>query len=170
MITHFLAPTETWEPRRFARLFFEVAATQMPSKMAGVNFGSCKVYEMQIITLYEVIQTWNSKQPVLCCCFSWMIPNLYIGNCCLTKHPFKHGCSEFQLYTHTHIGMLPHPITVAKVPGSLRDPLLKHPVIVVRSREGPTSNTTVDGSNLLFSCSEFWKCVTFSPIHFFVWS
>ena len=103
MITHFLAPTETWEPRRFTRLFSRfLDATQMPNKMAGVNFGSCKVYEMQIITLYEVIQTWNSKQPVLCCCFSWMIPNLYIGNCCSTKHLFKHGCSEFQLYTHTH--------------------------------------------------------------------
>ena len=30
-------------------------------------------------------------------CFSWMIPNLYIKNCCFTKHPLKTGCLEFQV-------------------------------------------------------------------------
>ena len=41
--------------------------------------------------------TWNSKQPVLYGCFSWMIPNPYMGNGCLTKHPQKTGCLEFQV-------------------------------------------------------------------------
>ena len=44
------------------------------------------------------IATWNSKQPVLYGCFNWMIPNLYMGNGCLTtKHPLKTGCLEFQV-------------------------------------------------------------------------
>ena len=29
-------------------------------------------------------------------CFNWMIPNLYIGNGCFTKHLFINGCLEFQ--------------------------------------------------------------------------
>ena len=35
---------------------------------------------------------------------NWMIPNLYMGNGCLTKHPFKFGCLEFQvlLLCQTH--------------------------------------------------------------------
>ena len=40
--------------------------------------------------------TWNSKQPVFNECFNWMIPNHYIKNGCLTKHPLKTGCLEFQ--------------------------------------------------------------------------
>ena len=31
--------------------------------------------------------TWNSKQPVLHGCFTWMISNHYMKNCCFTKHP-----------------------------------------------------------------------------------
>ena len=30
-------------------------------------------------------------------CFNWMIPNLYIRNSCLTKHPLQTGCLEFQV-------------------------------------------------------------------------
>ena len=30
------------------------------------------------------------------CCFSWMIPNLYLGSGCCTKHPLKNGCLGFQ--------------------------------------------------------------------------
>ena len=37
------------------------------------------------------ISTWNPKQPFINGCFNWMIPNLYIGNGCFTKHPFKTG-------------------------------------------------------------------------------
>ena len=29
-------------------------------------------------------------------CFNWMIPNLYIGNGCFTKHLFINGCLEFK--------------------------------------------------------------------------
>ena len=25
-------------------------------------------------------------------CFSWIIPNLYVGSGCLKKHPFQTGC------------------------------------------------------------------------------
>ena len=30
-------------------------------------------------------------------CFTWMIPNLYLGNGCLTKHSFNNSCLEFQV-------------------------------------------------------------------------
>ena len=30
-------------------------------------------------------------------CFNWMIPNLYIGNGCFTKHPFKTDCLGYQV-------------------------------------------------------------------------
>ena len=40
--------------------------------------------------------TWNPKQPFFNGCFNWMIPNLYIGNGCFTKHPFINGCLGFQ--------------------------------------------------------------------------
>ena len=36
---------------------------------------------------------WNLKHPLI----KWMIPNLQVENCCLTKHPFKSGCLEFQV-------------------------------------------------------------------------
>ena len=39
----------------------------------------------------------NLKHPFLNGCFSWMIPNLYMGNGCLNKHLFKTGCLEFQV-------------------------------------------------------------------------
>ena len=31
-------------------------------------------------------------QPFINGCFNWMIPNLYIGNVCFTKHLFINGC------------------------------------------------------------------------------
>ena len=43
--------------------------------------------------------TWNSKQPFINGCFNWMIPNLYIGNGCFTKHPIKNCCLEYQVNT-----------------------------------------------------------------------
>ena len=39
------------------------------------------------------IYTWNLKW-----LFNWMIPNLYIGNGCFTKHLFINGCLGFQVY------------------------------------------------------------------------
>jgi len=41
--------------------------------------------------------SWNPKQPDFYGCFNWMIPNLYLGNGCFTKHPFKRGCLGFQV-------------------------------------------------------------------------
>ena len=41
--------------------------------------------------------TWNPKQPFTNGCFNWMIPNLYIGNGCFTKHLFINGCLGFQV-------------------------------------------------------------------------
>ena len=29
---------------------------------------------------------------------NWMIPNLYTGNGCFTKHPFKTGCLGYQAF------------------------------------------------------------------------
>ena len=43
-----------------------------------------------------ILRTWNPKQPFINGCFNWMIPNLYIGNGCFTKHPFFNGCLGFQ--------------------------------------------------------------------------
>ena len=42
------------------------------------------------------IMAWNPKQPFINGCFNWMIPNLYIGNGCFTKHLFINGCLGFQ--------------------------------------------------------------------------
>ena len=44
-----------------------------------------------------IYSTWNRKQPFINGCFNWMIPNLYIGNGCFTKHLFKTGCLGFQV-------------------------------------------------------------------------
>ena len=41
--------------------------------------------------------TWYPKQQFFNGCFSWTIPNLYIKNCCFTKHPFLTGCLGFQV-------------------------------------------------------------------------
>ena len=38
------------------------------------------------------------KQPFINGCFNWMIPNLYIENCCFTNHAFINGCLGFQVY------------------------------------------------------------------------
>ena len=52
------------------------------------------------------ILTWNSKQPVFNGCFNWMIQNLYMGNGCLTKHPLKTGCLEFQVQIISNVCVL----------------------------------------------------------------
>ena len=41
-------------------------------------------------------KTWNPKQQFFIGCFHWMIPNLYIGNGCFTKHLFINGCFGYQ--------------------------------------------------------------------------
>ena len=43
-----------------------------------------------------IMLSWNPKQPFINGCFNWMIPNLYIGNGCFTKHPFFNSCLGFQ--------------------------------------------------------------------------
>ena len=50
------------------------------------------------------VRTVNSQfflepdgHPFINGCFNWMIQNLYIGNGCFTKHPFKTGCLGFQV-------------------------------------------------------------------------
>ena len=60
---------------------------------------------------FVMITAWNPKQPFINGCFNWMIPNLYLGNGCFTKHPSINGCLEFQViiyyYDHTlHSQML----------------------------------------------------------------
>ena len=39
---------------------------------------------------------WKLKHPCVNGCFSWMIPNLYMGRGCLNKHPFQTACLEFR--------------------------------------------------------------------------
>ena len=46
----------------------------------------------------QTLNAWNPKQQFINGCFNWMIPNLYIGNGCFTKHPFFNGCLGFQVY------------------------------------------------------------------------
>ncbi len=49
------------------------------------------------------IRTWNPQQPFINGCFNWMIPNLYIGNGCFTKHPFLNGCLGLQVvFSQSH--------------------------------------------------------------------
>ena len=50
------------------------------------------------------ITAWNPKQPFINGCFNWMIPNLYIGNGCFTKHPVLNGCLGFQVFLKRKIG------------------------------------------------------------------
>ena len=42
--------------------------------------------------------TWNLKHLFINGCFNWMVPDLYLGNGCFTKHPFKTGCLGYQAY------------------------------------------------------------------------
>ena len=48
-----------------------------------------------ILDYIVILLAWNPKQPFISGCFNWMIPNLYIGNGCFTKHPFINGCLGF---------------------------------------------------------------------------
>ena len=41
-----------------------------------------------LLSFLYIVSTWNPKQPFFIGCFNWMIPILYIGNGCFTKHPF----------------------------------------------------------------------------------
>ncbi len=46
---------------------------------------------------FSIFNTWNLKHPFISGCFNWMIPILYIGNGCFTKHPFKNCCFGHQV-------------------------------------------------------------------------
>ena len=48
-------------------------------------------------------------------CFNWMIPNLYIGNGCFTKHPFKTGCLGYQVLIYDLGYPPPFPINSGKM-------------------------------------------------------
>ena len=49
---------------------------------------------------------WNPKQPCFIGCFNWMIPILYIGNGCFTKHPLKNACFRYQVEVEIFAGIL----------------------------------------------------------------
>ena len=55
------------------------------------------------LSMYIYIYSWNPKHPLISGCFNWMIPILYIGNGCFTKHPIKNGCLEYQVYIVAHV-------------------------------------------------------------------
>ena len=68
--------------------------------MCEVQVGSFRrpvVFFFVLLMLLFFIPSWNLKHPFINGCFNWMIPNLYIGNCCFTKHLFINGCLGFQL-------------------------------------------------------------------------
>ena len=53
------------------------------------------------VIIKPILETNHSNlepqgQPFIKDCFNWMIPYLYIGNGCFTKHPFINGCFGFQ--------------------------------------------------------------------------
>ena len=50
--------------------------------------------EYDVFGLYSNLEPQG--QPFINGCFNWMIPNLYIGNGCFTKHLFINGCLGFQ--------------------------------------------------------------------------
>ena len=53
--------------------------------------------------IYPKTRAWNPKQPFINGCFNWMIPNLYIGNGCFTKHLFINGCLGFQVHDPSYL-------------------------------------------------------------------
>ncbi len=55
------------------------------------------LYPPSIHGTFVYLPTWNPKQPFINGCFNWMIPNHYMKNGCLTKHPIKNCCLGFQV-------------------------------------------------------------------------
>ena len=63
--------------------------------------------------------SWNLKHPFINGCFNWMIQNLYIGNGCFTKHPFKTGCLGFQVLINQTLELYKlHSLKLAASPAS----------------------------------------------------
>ena len=77
---------------------FEKHDKKISQRMAGIS----------------ISHSWNPKQPFINDCFNWMIPNLYIGNGCLTKHQFFNGCLGLQVCFKTRTRRT-HPINFFKV-------------------------------------------------------
>ena len=68
--------------------------TPPKSNIDTKNDGPWKMY---LLSNMAILGTWNPEQPFINGCFNWMIPNLYIGNGCFTKHLFINGCLGFQV-------------------------------------------------------------------------
>ena len=54
-------------------------------------------------TEMQNLASWNLKHLFINGCFNWMIPDLYLGNGCFTKHPFKTGCLGYQVVKNLRI-------------------------------------------------------------------
>ena len=78
------------EKRWFSSLLYEIRAN------LNISYRTIAKYKLNITS-------WNLNHPFIYGCFNWMIQNLYIGNGCFTKHPFKTGCLGFQVILHTSI-------------------------------------------------------------------
>ena len=95
-----IAQDQSNKQRSFFELV-EVFGVRQPGlqKRAGLFFVFQRV-GTQVPRLYAFFKQkrkkWNPKQPFINGCFNWMIPNLYIGNGCFTKHLFINGCLGFQ--------------------------------------------------------------------------
>ena len=63
---------------------------------------SFKLAKINIKSIFSnSINTWNPKHPLWNGCFSWMIPNLYLGNG--WNSPLKNGCLRFQVCIHYRV-------------------------------------------------------------------
>ena len=74
----------------------------MESSWKAAGMPGIRRFAICIQYTYIYIYAWNPKQPDFYGCFNWMMPNLYLGNGCLTKHPFKNGCLGYQVCIYTY--------------------------------------------------------------------
>ena len=104
----------------------------------------------EMLNIY--IDTWNPKQPFINGCFNWMIPNLYIGNGCFTKHPFLNGCLGFQVEVYSKwMFVRLFPINFGDLKNFLHlrtnIPLFFHQLQVLDKRVGTVSSNTLTYSS-----------------------
>ena len=63
------------------------------------NFITCQVRVFYPgVSIEHLERQTNRTQTESNGCFNWMIPDLYLGNACFSKHPFKTGCLGYQVH------------------------------------------------------------------------
>ena len=69
-------------------------------QMSHLKFPTKWVPYLELGALLLSPQKRDPKQPFINGCFNWMIPNLYIGNGCFTKHLGFQGPGGHPIYKH----------------------------------------------------------------------